>query len=160
MAGYAFPPLGEIDSPARLAAIGFVFVTTYVIYLLRGSSQRSRTRLASVLWISAFVGCALYFAAAIRFVRIIPIPTRQDSAVVSVGFERTAFAKALGETSDADLLRLRGPQEEEIQKLWTYRSLILARLALWTCYCGVISTFVAIFSLGALQHAQQPDCVP
>jgi hypothetical protein len=123
-------------------------VATYVVYLLQGSSERSRRRLTLILWLSAFVGCALYLAVATRFVRIVPIPTLQDSIAVSVGFERTPFAKALGEASDFDLLRLRGPEEEEIQKLWTFRSLILARLALWTFYCGVISAFVGIFSLG------------
>jgi hypothetical protein len=129
-------------------------VATYVVYLLQGSSERAKKTLAVSLWLSAFVGCALYLAVAIRFVRVVPIPTLQDSMMVSVGFERTPFAQALGEPSDAELLRLRGPQEEEIQKLWTFRSLILARLALWMVYCGMISAFVGIFSLGALKHAE------
>ena len=154
--GYAFPPLGEIDYFARFATIGFIFVATYVIYLLRNSSESSRRRLTLILWLFAFIGCALYLAAATRFVKIVPIPTLHDSIVVSVGFERTPFAKALGESSDFDLLRLRSPQEEEIQKLWTFRSLTLARLALWTFYCGVVSAFVGIFSLGALEHALLP----
>jgi hypothetical protein len=155
--GYAFPPLGEIDSFARLTTIGFIFVATYVVYLLQGSSEQSRRRLALILWLVAFVGCAIYLAVATRFIRIVAIPTLHDSVAVSVGFERTPFAKSIGEASDFDLLRLRGPQEEEIQKLWTFRSLALARLALWTLHCGVILAFVAIFSLGALEHARQPD---
>ena len=129
---------------------------TYIIYLLQGSSASSRRKLTLILWFLAFIGCALYLAATARFVRIVPIPTLHDSIAVSVGFERTAFAKALGEASDFDLLRLRGPQEEEIQKLWTFRSLILARLALWALCCGAISAFVGIFSLGALEHALRP----
>lgn len=132
-------------------------MATYVVYLLQGSSESSRRKLTLILWLFAFIACALYLAAATRFVRIISIPTLHDSVAVSVGFERTTFAKALGEASDFDLLRLRGPQEEEIQKLWTFRSLTLSRLALWTFYCGVVSAFAGIFSLGALEHALLPS---
>ncbi len=156
--GYGFPPLGDFGYFGRPATAALVLAATYVVYLCRNFPERSRNKAAVLLWILAFAACACYLAATIRFVRSVSINTGNQSTetvTVSVGYHRTDFAKLQGAGSDYDLLRDRGLQEEEIQRLWTFWSLFWARLALWASHCAASSAFAAVFGLGALQQAER-----
>jgi hypothetical protein len=51
------------------------------------------------------------------------------------------------------MLRGRALEEEEVQRLWTYKSLLVSRLTLWVFYTGFLVLLVGAFSLGVLQHA-------
>ena len=53
-----------------------------------------------------------------------------------------------GSATDEEMLRARGPDEEQIRMLWTPRSLIVARLALFVPYSLMIVALVAAFSFG------------
>lgn len=152
--GYAFPPLGDVETFGRGAVFVLVLVATFVVFLCRNFSEKTKNKTVVFLWILAVVCCIGYLAAATRFIRTVPIPSTGKSVSVSVGYERTDFASSLGQVSDIDLLRMRSPEEEEIQKLWTFGSLIWARIALWTSYCLLLSAIAAIFGFGALQQAE------
>ena len=84
-----------------------------------------------------------------HFVRRIDAPANESALFVSVGYERTSFADhTFHSESDWDMLRARGTNEEEVTKLWTARSLDIARFCLIVSYCGFVLPLVLIFSLG------------
>jgi hypothetical protein len=141
---YGFPPMGDVGSFARLGLLCLAFLVTYLVYFWRGG----RWLLVAAAAVAFLCLCA-YIALYPRFVLRIDIPSQKTATRVSVGYDRTPFAKAnFGSDSDEDMLRARGFDDEEIKKLWTYHSMIVARLALFTSYCGFILGLVAAFSLG------------
>jgi hypothetical protein len=141
---YGFPPMGDVGSFAGLGLVSLAFLVTYVVYFWRGGRW-----LLGAVSIVSFLCLCVYIALYPRFVLRIDIPPQSRTIRVSVGYERTLFAKAnFGSDSDEDMLRARGFDDEEVKKLWTYQSLIIARLALFTSYCGFMLGLVAAFSLG------------
>jgi len=141
---YGFPPMGDVGSFARLGLVCLAFLVTYLVYFWPGGKWP-----LVVAVIVFFASLCAYIAFYQRFVLRIDVPSQKATIRVSVGYDRTSFAAAnFGSDSDEDMLRARGTSDEEIKKLWTYRSLIIARLALFASYCGVILGLVAIFSLG------------
>jgi hypothetical protein len=141
---YGFPPLGDVGRFAGMGLVCLAVLVTYLVYFWRGGKWPLVVApLIAVLCLSVYI--ALYP----RLVLQIDIPSLKTAARVSVGYERTPFARAnFGSDSDEDMLRARGFDDEEIKKLWTYRSLLIARLALFGSYCGFILGLVATFSLG------------
>ena len=141
---YGFPPMGDIESFARLGLVCMALLVTYLVYFWRGG----RWLLAAAA-VVAFMCLCVYIALYPRFVLRIEIPSQRVTARVSVGYDRTQFARAnFASDSDEDMLRARGFDDEEVKELWTYQSLIIARLALFASYCGFILGLVAVFSLG------------
>jgi hypothetical protein len=146
---YAFPPLGSIDVPARIATVVLAGAVTYVAYFSIGVTARSRFRRVAVPFVVAAFCVIFYLAASLWFVRRIDIPAIGKSVLVSVGYKRTEFAvTTFGSATDEEMLRQRGPDEEQIRKLWTPASVLIARLTLFTFYCGSVLTLVYAFSVG------------
>src|SRR5271156_1443657 len=121
---YGYPPLGDAEVLGRIGTVVFALFSTYVAYFIcNDDPQKART------WVrNAFIVCfmvfLLYLGCFIRFVRTVEIPTRSTSISVSVGFERSDFAKQnFPSKTDIEMLRARGPYEEEVAQLWTSRSL-------------------------------------
>lgn len=141
---YGFPPLGDVGSFARLGLLCLSVLVTYLVYFWRGG--RWLLVIAAVI---TLLSLGTYIALYPRFVIKVDIPSQKATTRVSVGYDRTPFAKAnFGSDSDEDMLRARGFDDEEIKKLWTYSSLAVARLALFASYCGFILGLVMAFSLG------------
>jgi hypothetical protein len=100
----------------------------------------------------------LYVVTFMRFVRTIEIPSKGTVVQVSVGIQRTEFAKAnFNSDSDWEILRDRGTDEEQVWKLWTARSLVLCRFALYTTYSLCLLSLVAAFSWGVLAGLKESD---
>jgi hypothetical protein len=150
-AAYGFPPLGSLEGPARIGTFVFAWAATYFAFFARaGSPSGDRKRIAAAM-VFAFVFLCLYFGLFLRFVRTIEIPAKNISVQVSVGYERTDFAKDnFGAASDWEILRARGTGEEEIWKLWTTKSLLVCRLSLYIAYSIVVLSLVAAFSWGVI----------
>lgn len=141
---YGFPPLGDVASFARLGLVCLAFLVTFLIYFWQGG----KWPLVAAFLVSFVCLCA-YVAFYPQWVVRIDVPSQRAAIRVSVGYERTQFAKTnFASDSDEDMLRARGTDEEEIKKLWTYQSLTVARLALFVSYCGFLLGLVAVFSLG------------
>lgn len=140
---YGFPPVGDVEGFARLALVVLAFLVTIAVYFWKGDKW-----LLVAAGLASFVCLCVYVALYPRFVLRIDVPSQNTLVRVSVGYDRTQFAKTtFGPDSDEDMLRARGTDDEEIKKLWTYQSLTVARLALLVSYCGFILGFVAAFSL-------------
>jgi uncharacterized membrane protein YqhA len=149
----SFPPLGGIQPFAVLATAAFGITATYVVFLLFRERPKPPLWGVVALCIAAVLFSLCYFALYLRFVRQLPVPSQSTTEVVSVGYERTEFARKLGDVSDVELLRQRSADEEEIQKLWTYRSIVVARTSLWLSYTFSVVSLVSLFSIGVVQHA-------
>jgi hypothetical protein len=143
---YGFPPLGEVETFARLGLLCLAFVVTFLVYFWRGG----KWPLVAAA-ITSFACLCLYVALYPYFVLRIDVPSQGTVIHVSVGYDRSEFAKTtFTAESDEDMIRARGMSDEEIKKLWTPSSLITARLALFMSYSCIILGLVAVFSFGIL----------
>jgi hypothetical protein len=124
---YVFPPLGGVEEVARAALVAMALAATFGVYFWTYSSARGQPRVVPFALIVASILFLAYFGLHLRFVRRVDIPTLETARYVSIGYERTAFAKATFDSaSDEDLLRSRGLDDEQIRLLWTPNSLIVA----------------------------------
>jgi len=145
-----FPPLGNMDAVARIALVAMCLALSLAVYFLAAVRPPKSPLIGIGVAFALTLVCALgYLSAYQRFVRRIDVPSRQTSVYVSVGYHRTAFAeRTFGPASDEDMLRARGTTDEEIARLWTSQSLIIARLALFlTCAMATLAVLF-IFSFG------------
>jgi hypothetical protein len=153
--GRVFPPLGDQTVLALCFAIVLALVTTYIMFLFRGMSSSNIGRLIVALLVFSIIWFCVYFAAQLRFVRVIA-EVGKDAHIVSVGYARTNFARAnFPDASDEEMLRGRGLNDEDIRTLWTTKSLILSRLLLFVSCMGCTLSLVALASLGVLLHARE-----
>lgn len=147
-AKYLFPPLGTVESFARIGVFALVIITTIVVYQFKDFTAQQparRHKLFATILAAAMVSFVVFIGLTMRFVRAIPAPSISPTAefVVTVGWDRTPYAlTTFGSKTDEEMLRARGVTEEEIFRLWTQRSVLTARLLL-------LSTYV-VFLLGAV----------
>ncbi len=155
---YLLAPLGGIDVIARVLLAVLCVAVTYLVYFVfqeQSHRARKRTFLISLL-VLPFSCLILYMVASLLFVRKVDIPTLERSEYVSVGFQRSDFAKqTFGSMTDEEMLRSRGLDEEEIRKLWTQSSIVTARLALFVSWAGFALALVFGLSLGVLDHTEK-----
>lgn len=153
-AAYCFPPLGDMEVPARIGAVMFALLATYFAYFTgvkRPGNNHKRVASAIIL---ASVCFFFYLGFYYRFVRIVDIPSRGTSVQVTVGYERTDFAqKNFNGETDWEILRERGVDQEQISRLWTVKSLLVSHLSLLFAYCLTIWSSVAALSWGVLDQA-------
>lgn len=151
-----FPPIGSVESFARLGLLLLSLAVIHVSYFLSPKTWR-----LAACFAVALVGLVTYVAMYPRLVVRIDIP-RVDTVRVCVGGERTGFALSnFPNYSDEDMLRARGTSEEEVRKLWTPRSLAWARVALILTYSMFILGVVSVFSLGVRRDLlQQQSSAP
>jgi hypothetical protein len=152
-APYVFPPLGGMDGVARVGLVLLCLSVSVGVYFLAAVNPPKSP--SAVVWktiIVAIVSLTAYLAAYQRFVRQIDVATRETSVHVSVGYQRTQFAsQTFGSASDWAMLEARGTDEEEIERLWTVRSVIIARLTLYLLCTLTTLSFLFLFSF-ALAH--------
>lgn len=149
---YPFPPIGDIEVPARAGLVVLAFAATFGVYFWAFSFHRRIPGVMAVVFGVSLVSLVVYLGLCERFVRRVDIPSRQTDVTVSVGYERTAFAEiTFGAASDWELLRARGTDEEQIKKLWAMKSLIIARLALFATYSVFLLALVVMFSFGVVR---------
>ena len=154
-AAYFFPPLGDQSPPVRAAALVLGAAVTLVVYfgkdVLADVTKRGRMWVLVAPLALAAAGLLAFFVLSQLFVRSLPIPGGDAEVVVSVGYERTPYALSrFPEATDWELLRQRGPTEEEIERLWTPGSVVKARLGLYLSYLTFLLSAVAVGSLGVL----------
>jgi hypothetical protein len=151
--GYGFPPLGSVEGAARVATVALALAAVFFAFFTAATSRSgNRKHIAAAIIFSLLCLCS-YFALFLRFVRTVDIPSKEISVQVSVGYERTDFAKRnFGTASDEELLRERGISEEEIWKLWTARSVLVARLSLCITYVLAIFSLVTAFGWGVVDQ--------
>jgi hypothetical protein len=146
-----FPPLGDIESAARVGLVVLAFAITFVLYFWAATFYVRSHAVLAVALVIAFISLLCFLGLHQRFVRRVDIPSKGTAVSVSVGYERTPFANtSLQSLSDWEMLRARGTDDEQILKLWTAKSLIVVRLLLLGTYALVVLALVGAFSLGVV----------
>lgn len=140
-----FPPLGPIQPIAYSASVLFLALTPLPAFFL---FKQQITKAVLIATSSAVLFLFLaYFGLHTAFVRSVDIPTRQTSIAVSVGYERTDFANAnFKSESDIDMLRARGTEEDQIERLWKMKSIVIVRIALFSTYTLTLICIVFLIS--------------
>lgn len=155
LSGRIFPPLGNETIWAQGLTVLLGLAVTFLVFLMRDAPAiRIRRRIMILFGVAALFGCA-YFSLHFRFVRVVEIPSASTEAVTSVGYERNSFIDAaFPGATDSDVLNSRGFTEEEIGRIWTTKSIWIARLALISAFLGCLLSLVGMASLGVLLHAR------
>lgn len=153
--GFLYPPLGDITRLAMGVTSFFLLVAAGIVFLMFRKSRKHALLAAIICGLALLSSFGAYVAFKQQSVRVVPIPRLGTAQAVSVGDERTDFAKKLGNVDDYELLRDRGPYEEEVEKLWTARSLTKARFRLWLSYTGAAFFWVCFVSILVMEHASE-----
>jgi hypothetical protein len=129
---------------------------TYAAYFSRGVSAKARARGIAGFVAASALFLVFYLGLNYRFVRRIDVPSRNTSVLVSVGYERTEFANTtFGSATDEEILRQRGPEDEQIRKLWAFGSVLTARLVLFGSYCGFVLALISAVSVGIVSQLEE-----
>lgn len=148
---HIFPPLGQTELLARSGAVVFAILATYVAFFIGSEGVKFRVVISASLALVCFI---VFWALSSRLVRTIDIPSQGSAVTVSVGFERSEFAKNnFANDSDWEVLRQRGMSDEEINKVWTPNSVMTSRFALWTSCVGFVVGSVLALSFGVFAQA-------
>ncbi len=150
-----FPPLGAVEPYSRFASFVLAGAITLIVYTMNTSSfvssKRGRSKSMWLVFTIAVIAVIVFFISTQAFVRGIDIHSAGKRVVVSVGYDRTEFARTtFKDDSDEEMLRARGMSEEEIWRLWTTKSIIVVRSLLFLSYLIFILSAVAFVSLSAL----------
>jgi hypothetical protein len=158
-AAYLFPPLGNIEDVARAGFVALCLAVSLGVYFLVYTSSLPRS--ARIIWVSLFIAVVsliTYLAAYQGFVRRVNITAISKSVYVSVGYQRTEFAnQTFGSATDLEMLRARGTSEEEIERLWTEKSVIVARLVLYFSCVLTSLALLFLFSFAVAHDVPRPD---
>lgn len=150
---YLYPPLGYIQTLGLAFTFFVLFAVTIALFLYCQSRGVHRSLCVvliggGILTFCVLIGMYQFFVLHVR------IPSVDQKVLVSVGCERTDFAlRTYPSWSDEDMLHDRGPWEDSVRLLWTRRSLFAVRTALWAVYTLALGCFLAVFCVGAYQHA-------
>jgi hypothetical protein len=148
ISAYLFPPLGDMTTAARFGVSLLAMVSTYIVFYV-DVTPTHRFRGLLFLVIASFLSLCCYLALYSIFVRRIDVPATKSVIHISIGYERTSFAQqTFGSESDLDMLKARGTDDDQVSKLWTLRSITIARLSLFLAFCAFVLPLVWVFSLG------------
>jgi hypothetical protein len=155
LAGYLFPPLGDSQRLLLTLTVAILLSITCVVFVYCQAVKKAPLKAFLALIGGMVLGSGALIPLYNSFVRRVEIPSVKEEVFVSIGYQRTDFAVQTypeGKWTDWDLLRDRGPWEEQIHKLWTPHSINVVRLSLWVSYLTTLACFIAIVSLAAYQH--------
>lgn len=156
-----FPP---VSAAYKLPTVLVIFALTFAIFACQyfkwTQSADARAKAAWIAFGATVVGFVAYVVCYSRFVR--ELPAADGPQYVSVGFERKDFSDPhLRDASDDyELLRYRGLKDADIESLWTFPSIVIARLALLLSYLLILLPPVAGCSLIALFKVMGPTTSP
>jgi MFS family permease len=156
---YFYPPVGDFQLITTIGTIGCMLAPTYLIFGYFSRSSGKVHAIASVILsvIGLLSFCAL-FCLCLRFVKVVPMSSIDTNVPVSIGYDRAEFVSSsdkLVNLPDSELLHQRGTEEDQIQLLWTMKSLIVVRICLWASYTLFLVCWISVFSIGVYQHATE-----
>jgi hypothetical protein len=156
IAEYLFPPLGDSQQVVFAGTVGLLLFTTFVVFTCCRLAQTVRASVPAILMFGSTLGVVVLIALYVPYVRSVAVPSVHLEVPVSIGYQRTDFAlQTYPQWDDWEMLHDRGPWEEQIQKLWTTRSIIVVRLLLWASYTLSLVCMLSCVSLAVYQHASE-----
>ncbi|MFZ1083913.1 MAG: hypothetical protein WAN35_02975 [Terracidiphilus sp.] len=155
-AEYLYPPLGDIEWIAVAATISILLSTTFVVFTCCQSARKIYPAVPTILTIGSILSVCVLIALYVPYVRHIPVHSLNLDVPVSIGYQRTNTAlQAYPQWSDWAMLQDAGPREEQIQKLWTQRSICIVRVLLWFFHTLTLTCFISVVSLAVYQDAAE-----
>lgn len=155
-ADYLYPPLGDFEWIGVAATIGILFVVTFVVFHYCESVTAIHRRAPAILMATMAISACALMALYVLFVRHIPVASINLDVPVSVGLHRSDLAhQTYPQLSDWEMLHTVSPDEEQIQKFWTPKSICVVRIFLWFLYTLIVSCFLAVISLAVYRHASE-----
>lgn len=156
---YIFPPLGGFETVAGIVAFVLAVQVTFVVFYMKDaefiqSRQRRIGRLFRLLGGSlvALLAYLMFYTTSVCTLSVADVVVTN-----SIGFERTQFAKqTFVGLENCEMLKERGPYEGQVRKLWTMRSIVIARSALLVTYLICLLGTVGLTSLAVLYDACGP----
>jgi hypothetical protein len=156
IAQYFYPPLGDAQRIAQAGTVGFLFLTTFVVFACCQSARKIRPVVPVILMVGSILCMCALIALYALYVRNIPIHSVNLEVPVSIGYQKTEFAlRTYPNSDDWEMLHDRGPYEEQIQMLWTRRSIIVVRVFLWLLHTLALTCFLSVACLAVYQHAAE-----
>jgi hypothetical protein len=156
IAAYLYPPLGDVEGIAIAATIGFWLASTFVVFTCCESSRKIHPTVPGTLVVGLAISMCVLIMLFVLYVRHIKVPTEKLDVPVSVGYHRSNFAvKNYSDSTDWEMLNSQGPQEDQIQELWTSHSILVVRVLLWLFYTLTVACFLSIVSLAVYRHATE-----
>ena len=148
---YLYPPLGDVQILALAVTFLVLFTATLVVYV----SCKAARKIHPAVWIAGTMfSFVLLMGMYESFVIDIAVPSVNQEVLVSVGYQRTAFAlNTYPTSSDRSMLHDQGPSEETIHLLWTPHSIWIVRGGLWLLYTAMLACILVVICVGVLQHA-------
>jgi hypothetical protein len=151
---YLYPPLGDIQRLALSITSGFLILITYLVFSISPLARKVRLRVIMIVLAVFLLFGSLLMVVAERFVKRVQIGEHQET-LLSIGYQRSDFAiRNYAQSSDEEMLSER-PLEDQIQKLWTRRSINFVRVLLWLSYTLTLGCFLFGASLFAYQRAAE-----
>lgn len=155
-AEYLYPPLGDVQKIAFTATVGFLFLITFVVFICCRLVRKVHPSAPVILMVVFLICVCLLIVLYQPYVRRVPVHSINLEVPVSIGYERTAFAlQWYPKSDDWEMLHDRGPWEEQIQMLWTQRSICVVRVLLWVSHTLILASFLSIVCISVYQHAAE-----
>jgi hypothetical protein len=153
---FIFPPLGDLNTfVAPLAGI-VIGLCGAITWLLKSPKATRWLAFATlILGVVSLISYSILFS--LFTVTLHPLHHRPISA--TVGTERTEFArKTYPGATDAQMVEYHGSRDEDLEALWTVRSLTASRWKLLAGYILMLSCFnLCIGSLAMASPEQEPE---
>jgi hypothetical protein len=163
LAGYLFPPLGDAQHLLLPFTVVMLLTVTYVIFVYCQGLRKVPRKAILALLGGMVLGSVALMLLYNSFVLRVEIPSVDAEVYVSIGYQRTDFAVQTypeEKWTDSDMLRDRGPWEEQIKKLWTRRSISIVRVLLWLFYAMSLACLISIMSLAVYQQELEKPLSP
>ena len=163
-AEYLYPPLGDIEWIAVAATVSILLATTFIVFVCCQSARRIHPVMPAILTVGSILSICALIVLYVPYVRHIPVHSLNLDVPVSIGYQRTDLAfrayppsttTPYTQWSDWAMLQDAGPREEQIQKLWTQRSICVVRVLLWLFYTLAVACFLSVICLTVYQHATE-----
>jgi hypothetical protein len=154
--GEFYPPLGDVQKPALLFTFVLLLLTPCLVFFCCSIETRISPIVCALLWGGSVLSVCALILLYVNFVRIVPIKNLNLDVPVSIGYERTDLAREIypyPKWNDLTMLKDAGPQEEQIQDLWTYRSIVVVRIFLWLFYNLALVFLLSGVCIGVYQFA-------
>jgi hypothetical protein len=152
---YLYPPLGDIEWLGIIATIALLLTTTYLTFLYC-ESRKTSSKSIGILMAGLILLFCCFIGLHVAFVKQVSIPAEKTEMLVSVGYQPTDFSiQTYPRWTAFEILQDVGTGEDEIQKLWTVRSLYVVRIFLWLAYTLTVCCFLGIVSIAVYRYAEE-----
>lgn len=149
---FVFPPLGTLGAYTVFITCGVVGLAALLPTTIHGVKALRFSFFTALVIVC--ICTPVYFVLIGRYVVRIDAPSQNWTTFISIGSERTQFAREnFPNSTDQEMMEARGPTEDEVNKLWVPESVTNVRLGLLGFYTIVLGALN--FGIGCLARLEE-----